>query len=134
MAPRHALRDRAVPPEAGVAVTSPIEVLQDAIYSAQFDIIRLEEAIAHLEAMPATVPYDEPPAYASIEVEKPIPIPVVSGPPVYVVQDDQVECEVCFKFFHRNGIGPHRRSHRNDGITVASFDPDVARANAAAAL
>ena len=113
-------------------MTSPVEHLQDAIYSLQFEIIRLEEAIAYLEVMPATVPYGEQLAEPSNEPEK--PEPVASKPPIYVVQDDHVECEVCGDTFHRNGIGPHRRKHRNDADQPATFDPDVARANAAAAI
>jgi hypothetical protein len=62
--------------------------------------------------------------------------PAVKAPPA--AGADLVICEDCGNAYHPNGIGPHRRRHRDRGDlpvvgNVATFDPDRARAAAAQA-
>jgi hypothetical protein len=61
-------------------------------------------------------------------LERPEPVPPRTWEPV--------ECPVCGRECHPNGIGPHMRKHANEEPAdvvgnVATFDPDAAREAAA---
>lgn len=74
---------------------------------------------------------------AAVAVELPSSSPAAETLPVAVAVE-LVICEDCGNAYHPNGIGPHRRRHRDRGDlpvvgNVAKFDPDRARAAAAQA-
>lgn len=122
------------------AYRSAIDVLDVAVLELWERIDDLLQAKRHLQGLDADDAESPTPAPAPSIAEPGTPVtPPVDDMPrsaaavtPRMAAADLVVCEDCGKSFHRNGIGPHRRKHRDTVVTVAAvFDHDRARAAAA---
>lgn len=110
------------------------DVLLDRIAELEHEIHQIEHAISVLDH-----PSSSPPDLELVSPleEDPTPPHGIERPPTVISARtwEPVECPVCGRECHPNGLGPHMRKHQADEIEtvgdVAPFDPDRARAAAA---